>query len=212
MDFYKRYSKYQWVNVGIEKNTKDFRIDSYRPDINSLKAISSTINSNNGWSKRKELVLPTISNSLEQIVLEYEKEKVSLGIIKPKKIIDFKIESINNNWSPKHQDILNQFRLFEPQPKELMKIPFKFSYVFVCDDSTCDKPHKLSIIDWEIFALYLTLKNKYGYSMDVILEKIKAKWFTEMCGIDKDTHLIVGSRFPTPTFMVLGVFWPPKTK
>ena len=42
------------------------------------------------------------------------------------------------------------------------------------------KPHKLSIIDWEINALYLNMKEKYGYDMDVVLQKVKEKWLTEM--------------------------------
>jgi len=72
------------------------------------------------------------------------------------------------------------------------------------------KPHKLSIIDWEINALYLNMKVKYGYDMDVVLQKVKEKWLTEMWSDKRDSYLIVGTQFPNPTFMVLGVFWPPK--
>jgi hypothetical protein len=41
--------------------------------------------------------------------------------------------------------------------------------------------------------------------------KVREKYLDELCGSDKDTHFFVGnhSRFPN-TFMVLGVFWPPK--
>ena len=71
-------------------------------------------------------------------------------------------------------------------------------------------PHKLSIIDWEINALYLNMKAKYGYDMDVVLQKVKEKWLTEMWSDKRDSYLIVGTQYPNPTFMVLGVFWPPK--
>ena len=46
--------------------------------------------------------------------------------------------------------------------------------------------------------------------MDEILQKIKDKWLTEMWGSQKDSYFIVGTQFPNPTFIVLGVFWPSK--
>jgi hypothetical protein len=100
--------------------------------------------------------------------------------------------------------------LFGEQPKPLLKIPYKFSYIYKCNDERCDRPHKQAILDWEIFMLYQHLKNQYHYSMDVVLQKIKDLWLTKMWDSSRDTHLIVGTQFPNPTFIVLGVFWPPK--
>jgi len=212
MAFYRRYKKYQWISVSIQKNPKDNRKDSYRPELNTLKPLGAPIDTQDGWTQRKQIILPTLTKSLCQLVNNYSESKVSLGIIKPKNIINLRIEKTDENWSVKHQDVLTQLRLFGPQPKELNKVPFKFSYIFTCNDEHCSKKHSLCIIDWEIFALYFTLKEKYGYSMDVVLKKIREKWFDQMCKEDRDTYLILGSRYPTPTFMVLGVFWPPKTQ
>src|SRR5688572_25128578 len=39
----KWYKKYQWVDVTIEKNPTDFRIDSYRPNTNTIKTIGDPI-------------------------------------------------------------------------------------------------------------------------------------------------------------------------
>ena len=41
---------------------------------------------------------------------------------------------------------------------------------------------------------------------------IQKKFVGELCAKTKDTHFFVGnhSRFPS-TFMVIGVFWPPKS-
>jgi len=181
LDYNKWYKKYQWINVKIEKNSNDFRIDSYRPTETSIQAIGEPITTNKQWIDRKNLILPTVqSNSLEEIEEKYNKNSISLGIFKPKEIIDFIIEQESSEWSKKQQQELSQLRLFEAQPKSLEKISFKFSYKFICNDKRCVKPHKLSIIDWEINALYLNMKEKYGYDMDVVLQKVKEKWLTEM--------------------------------
>ena len=54
------------------------------------------------------------------------------------------------------------------------------------------------------------LAGEYEYDMDVVLQKVKEKWLAEMWSDKRDSYLIVGTQFPNPTFMVLGVFWPPK--
>lgn len=163
LDYNKWYRKYQWINIKIEKNSTDFRVDSYRPIEISIHAIGEPIATNKQWTDRKNLILPTVqSDSLEEIEEKYRKDSISLGIFKPKEIIDFVIEQESSEWSKKQQQELSQLRLFEAQPKALIKIPFKFSYKFICHDKRCDKPHKLSIIDWEINALYLNMKEKYG--------------------------------------------------
>ena len=211
LDYNKWYKKYQWINIKIEKNKSDFRIDSYRPIETSIQAIGEPLPTNKQWNDRKNLILPTVqSGSLEEIEEKYKKDSISLGIFKPKEIVDFVIEQESSEWSKRQQQELSQLRLFEAQPKSLGKIPFKFSYKFICNDKHCDKPHKLSIIDWEINALYLNMKEKYRYDMDVVLQKVKEKWLAEMWSDKRDSYLIVGTQFPNPTFMVLGVFWPPK--
>ena len=207
----KWYKKYQWVNVTIEKNQEDFRVDSYRPDTQSIKTLGDPIDTRRNWEARKNLILPTITfNSLEEIQDAYKSSSVSLGIFKPKIIEDFVMEADSENWSASHTKVLNQLVLFGDQPKELHKVPYKFSYVYRCNDKRCTKSHKQAIFDWEIFMLYQNLKDQYHYSMDVVLQKMKDKWLGQMWQPSKDSYLIVGTQFPNPTFIVLGVFWPPK--
>lgn len=209
MNYQKWYRKYQWISVNIIKNQNDFRVDSYRPVETSIQAIGNPLTTKKQWIERKKVILPTIQSiSLEQIEEKYKKESVSLGIFKPKEIIDFVIESDSSKWSKKQQQALSQLRLFEVQPKPLEKIPFKFSYKFICNDKRCQKPHQLSIVDWEIFELYRNVKENCQYDMDVVLEKVKNRWFNEMWNSKRDSYLIVGTQYPNPTFMVLGVFWP----
>lgn len=206
------YKKYQWVKVKIEKNKDDFRIDSYRPDRTTIQTLGTQIDTkkDKNWLQRKNIILPTIKyDSLEQIEDDYKKYGISLGIFKPKIIEDFVIEADSKDWSKKHQQVLSQLPLFGEQPKNLLKIPYKFSYKFRCNDKRC-RGHKLAIFDWEVFSLYLSIKQNYPYAMDEILQKIKDKWLNQMWDSKRDSYLIVGTQFPNPTFIVLGVFWPPK--
>lgn len=207
----KWYKKYQWINVTIEKNHDDFRIDSYRPNTASIKTIGNPIDTKKNWETRKQLILPTIKfNSLEEIKEAYKTSCVSLGIFKPKIVEDLIMEADSNEWSDTHKKMLNQLVLFGEQPKPLFKIPYKFSYIYRCNDQRCEHSHKQTIFDWEIFMLYQNLKNQYHYSMDVVLQKIKDLWLTKMWHSSRNSHLIVGTQFPNPSFIVLGVFWPPR--
>lgn len=187
---------------------KDFRIDSYEPEIKSIKPLGKPLPSGK-WIERKRVILPLVSKSMEEIKIVYDLNKISLGIFKPKKVKRFIIEEGDKEWSKRHQIVLSQQRLFEQQPKELEKIPYKFSYEFECSSINC-KGHTMQIIDWEILELYRRMREKYPYSLDVILDKVKNKWLAEMWREDKDSYLIIGSVYPKPTFVVLGVFWPPK--
>lgn len=211
LDYYSRFSKYQWIEIEIEKRPqeRDFRIDSYQPNFNKI-SLGEKLPAEK-WAKRKGVVLPTISKNLEEIMERYKAEKISLGIFKPKKIKNFKIEVGEKDWSKKHQVVLGQGVLFETQPKPLEKMPYKFSYSFDCNNENC-KGHELEIFDWELYELYRNMKEKYSFSMDVVLEKVKNKWLYEMWRDDKDSYLIVGTIYPKPSFIVLGVFWPPKVK
>lgn len=212
LGYFQKYKKYQWIKIRVKKNKKDFRLDSYRPDANSIQKLGEPFDTKKDktWSKRKAVVLPTIHyQSLEEIQNDYKDKGISLGIFKPKKIEDLIIEADTADWSSAHKKVLGQLVLFGEQPKKLTKIPYKFSYKFVCNDKKC-KGHKLAIFDWEIFMLYLNIKNNYPYAMDEILQKVKDRWLTDMWSDKRDSYLIVGTQFPNPTFIVLGVFWPPK--
>ena len=91
----------------------------------------------------------------------------------------------------------------------LEKVPYRFLYVYGCDDPACPG-HRQTIVDWEIGQLYRALRDR-GDADDVALRKICDKWLGQMCAPDRDTAFFVGNHLKNPRgFMVLGVFWPPK--
>lgn len=201
----------------IEKSQRDRRPESYRPDVKSIKIVTPPFDarSDKAWVKRKSIILPTVRfHSLEEVERAYANDYRSLAIFKPKEILDFISEPDTKEWSPKQLQQLTQLRLLDSQPKDLEKVPFKFSYTFLCEGNQCKRtrknPHKLAILDWQVFELYRNITKNYPYAMDKVLQKIKDKWLGEMWHKNRDSYLVVGNHYPYPTFMVLGVFWPPK--
>lgn len=202
----KQYKKFQWINVDVKKNNQDFRPESYRPNSDSIMVLGDC-STKNAWLARKEILLPLVKSSLEEINNLYEKHKTSLGLFKPKDVLDFYWKKTEDKWSDKHELVLSQLNLFGKQPYPLEKIPFDFKYKFQCDDVNC-KGHDLQIIDWEVYEAYRSWRHKYD--SETLLIKMKEKWLNKLWAKDRDSYFIVGSRYPYPTFMILGVFWPPK--
>ncbi|MBC7967276.1 MAG: hypothetical protein H7Z17_15280, partial [Fuerstia sp.] len=112
-------------------------------------------------------------------------------------------------WKPAWQKELSQLRLFGPQPKPLTKLPFSFHYIFECEDS--NKPHTAMCEDWELGVLFLKLREQHG-SDEVAAKLTRQKFLTELCGPTRDTRFFLGTFFPYNTWLVLGVFWPPKDR
>jgi hypothetical protein len=138
---------------------------------------------------------------MEELWGKYNDHKESLGIFKPKRIIRFVIK-------PAERGTVSTSS-FRRATKNIRKDAFKFSYEFECADDRC-KGHTMQIIDWELYELYRHMKEKNPLDIDLALEKVKQKWFTDMWDQKRDSYLIVGSVYPRPSFVVLGVFWPPK--
>ena len=64
------------------------------------------------------------------------------------------IEQDEPDWTSGQKGALQQMDLFDTEPpEELEKIPFKFSYDFACEDSSCTD-HQMICTDWEMSELY----------------------------------------------------------
>ncbi len=146
--------------------------------------------------------------TVNQLKSLYDSDRVSLGIVRPVRVHDLKIEPADAKWKPDWQRMYEQLRLFGPPPKPLRKIPFKFSYVFECDDSL-GKSHTAMCEDWEMGVLFLNEAVRLGSDADAA-ESVRMKFLNEMCRSDKDTRFFMGTVFPHNTWIVLGIFWPPK--
>lgn len=199
------YSKYQWIEAEVERNNKDYRPESYRP-IGEIKPIGQPIKTINNWAERKKYVLAKYGPTMCDLKDKQQKE-ISLGIIKPRIIEDFIIEETERDWKPEWLAQMNQLNFFHER-KPLEKIPYKFSYKFKCMNPQC-KGHKMMIEDWEIGELYRNMRDKY-HDEKIACEKVKEKFFNQICGEDKDTYFYVGTVLQFGTWIIIGTFWPKK--
>jgi hypothetical protein len=208
MPYWQWYKKYQWIEVEVMKNLHDPRKESYKPKLETIRPCGEPINPKNKWAERRKYVLAQGTNTIEQLRQKQETDKTSLGIVRPKEVKDFIIEPVEKDWKPQHQAILEQQRLFGPDQKPLEKIPFKFSYVFSCDDPACTG-HTMMIEDWEAGQLYRKMRDE-SRDPDLAAQKVRQRFFEQMCAPGVDTHFFVGTVLQHASWIVLGVFWPKK--
>ncbi len=202
-----QFRKYQWIEVELADHgtMNDNRKESRRPKLESIQILGEPLSTKNNWKDRREHVdkLPLYTvNELKQM---YDKDRISLGIVKPTKVYDIKIESSEKEWKGSWAMALRQFNLFGPPPKQLKKIPYKFSYIFECEDSS--KPHNAMIEDWELGVLFLKEVDRLR-SEEKAAMSVKNKYLNELCSKDRDTKFFMGTTFPFNSWVVVGVFYP----
>ena len=206
----KRFKRYQWIEADIEKSDKDNRKESYRINQDSIKIVSPPLTTENGWALRREIVLKKCAKSLEDLGNQQEQDGTSLGIIRPMQVRRFYIREDTKSIDEKYTQLKKQGDLFRCELAPLQKLPFKFTYEFKCDDPTC-KGHNLMVSDWEIFALYHNCRDKCRSDKEAI-DMVKKKVFYQLCSDKYDMHFYVGTHRRWKSWMIVGLFYPPKPK
>lgn len=209
-----QFKKYQWIEVGATKHTgRDSRKESYRPNLETLRIKGDVIPSNPGnWKQRADIVLQDVSSSIEELQERYQDDRTSLGIIQPREIKRMEISDTNPEWTDRQKNVMRQVGLFEQrdgQLRQIRKLPRKFQYVFSCNDSRCTGEHTIMIEDWELAALFWRNVDDLGLSYDEAAGNVRARFFDELCGQDKNTYFFMGNHSQHPnTWLVLGGFYP----
>lgn len=205
---HQQFRKYQWVEINLRPrgSGNDHRRESRQPDLDSIRILGEPLPTKNGWAARRSIIDSMPHHTPTQLRGAYERDRTSLGIVRPTRVLDLKIDAVDAEWKPELQALFDQLRLFGPVPKKLRKIPYSFRYVFECEDS--EKPHTATVTDWELGVLFLKEAIRLG-SDEAAAESVKKKFLDEICRGDKDTRFFMGTVFPYNTWIVLGVFWPP---
>ncbi len=213
--FEQRFRKYQWIEVdlGPRGAANDDRMESRKPDLDSIKLIGSPISADKNWIERREVIdrLPVFTRNqlFDQHAADKAagKQPVSLGVVRPTRIIDVIVEPTSGKWKPEWIAMLQQGNLFGEEIKEIKKLPFTWKYVFECSDSA-GKQHTAMNEDWEIGVLYWKELDRLG-TPEKAAESVRQKCL-QMVAADKDTRFFMGTVFPYNAWIVLGVFWPKK--
>jgi len=221
LDLDQKYKKYSWIELDVERNTSDFRPETYRP-INYETMVAEEPQKAN-WNQRKEIIFRNkkIHTNLEELITQAKTKTIqtSLAVFKPTKILDFVIESTEREWNKdklENLEALSAQLSFFQTPEEIErefkvvnKVPYKFSYVFEDD---IGQSSKMMIEDWEIGMLYFHCLARANNDEKIATEKVREKYMTEFS--KKDLHFFLGTTkqfhniAPNP-FIIIGVFYPP---
>jgi hypothetical protein len=221
-----KYKKWQWIEVDVERRTRDFRPESYQvlnlDNLTIIPAKSSKID----WDERKRIIFKTeksFTNKAEIISLtKTNPPSRTLLIFKPAEIVKFYTKPTERDWPKEKLDLIKekvkQLSLFQT-PDEIIKefdvvtkLPYEFRYIFADDEGV---ESDLMIEDWEIGALYFNcLQNAEG-DANIALEKVKQKYWDEF--MKKDVFFFLGTRLrdqfrSSNPFSIVGVFYPPIDK
>jgi len=210
-----RFKKYQWIEVelGPRGAGNDQRAESRRPELGTIQLVGPRLPSDRNWIERRAIIdkMPVFTRN--QLWNQHEADKhvgrspVSLGIVRPTKIVGVEVVPVTGDWKAEWKAILAQGNLFGEELKEIRKLPFAWRYVFECEDSE-GKPHTAMNEDWEIGVLYWKELERLG-SPVAAAESVRKKCL-QMVAEDRDARFFMGTVFPYNTWIVLGVFWPAK--
>lgn len=223
-----QYRKWEWIELDLIKNEKDFRRESYRPyNIDGVINIGNRIGTSpKEWIERKKIVLRNIYYDMDVLISEARNQNIgtSLAVFKPTEILDFYWEDDERDWDQSKLDaVLSNIRqpnLFDTQEEQAIKsqfvpvnkLPYKFKYRFKSRNGSI---HNIMIEDWEVGALYFHYIKK-GFSETYACQKIKEKFFDNLVN-DRDLYFFLGTSLKWHNvginpFMIIGVFYPPKEK
>lgn len=81
---HQQFNKYSIIEVSCSKSSNDARPESYRVDEDSIQVVDFIDTTNDKeWTRRKEIVLPTVSPSHCNIISESVSRDKSLGLFRP---------------------------------------------------------------------------------------------------------------------------------
>ena len=228
MDKDKRYKKYQWIEIDLVKNSKDPRLESYRPFNQEDITLKGRVGTENAWEERKKSVLEknTIYTNLKTIIEAAHNDEYSMVIFKPSKFVNFIVERLCENELSRREKKAKAFAnaytrqgvLFEELDRsyfqEMPIVPYIFRYEFY-DDT--EKKSYLMIEDWEINQLYWNCLKRHNNDEKVAIAKVRQKYWDDFVKT-KDLHLFLGTtlewqrRKAKNPYVIIGTFHPPYKK
>lgn len=209
----RQFRKYQWIEVMAERHaSRDFRKESWRPSSDSVRLLGEPLPTGRGgdWSERGKYVLKKVAASIEELRERQDSDNTSLGIFRPREVMDLVVTPDDPEWKRSFLDELRQTRLWDARKKSKeppRKVPWRFQYRFRCDDGRC-RGHRMTNEDWEVGALYWNLVDR-GATAEEAAAKVKQKFFDEICSPEKETYFYVGTVLSYPrSWLAIGTFWP----
>lgn len=218
-----QFKKWTWVDLPLERRTKDKRPESYSPvDRNDI-TIGETIGTADHWRERRDCILKRgrVWSDLTALIAAGKRDEVSLATFRPARMLGLEWEitepDLDAGKLAQIEQQLKQMDMLEPDTisenfRPAQKVPYNFYYRFEDDKG---RSSRLRILDWEIGMLYWNCLRGSGGDEKKALEKVRQRYETDF--FLKDLHLFLGttyewhSRAPNP-WVIVGVFPPPKVQ
>jgi hypothetical protein len=124
-----QYSLYQWITVGIEKNSRDPRPESYKVDAQGLEC-GAIVDTANAWEARREIVFRDTSwhfANMDALKNAQQSTGRSIGLVKPGEVVDVSVVKKSADereaFEKKSRDLqlIKESDMFDP---EYLKLEF----------------------------------------------------------------------------------------
>jgi hypothetical protein len=204
---HQQFKKWQWIEIALacRGHGNDQRLESREPDLKTLRILGEPISPKHEWLERRQIIDKMPHHTVAGLEALYNENRTSLGIVRPKRVLDLKVVPEEEEWPEKYQWLWKQARLFGEQ-KPLKKLPYKFQYLFQCEDS--ENTYTAMNEDWELGVLFLKERERKGE--EAAVQSVRQKFLDEICHESRDTRFFMGTRHPFNQWLVIGTFWPPK--
>ncbi len=219
-----KYPKYSWINIDLIRSRSDFRPESYKPrmGIDEEFTVGKRIGTDDAWAARKSFILKEVFHSMNDLIeCAYSDQKKSLATIKPKEMVKFEIKPSEREWKEdwKNTALQSSFndisKSGETTQRDLIKkVPYDYYYHFLTEGD--ERPRRMKIEDWEIGALYWNCLRRNDNDEKAANEQVKEKYWDNFV-FKNDLHFFLGttlqfhSKKASNPFMIIGVFYPPKS-
>ncbi len=213
----KQYKKYDWVEVDLVKNERDFRPESYRPvSIDpKIEKVGEIKPDGNTWEERRKYCLGKIYYNLAELIAEAKNKDIctSLAVFKPAKVLDFYAEPVEREWDRDKLAKLNQLNLFETTKEGkfevVHKLPYKFKFRILDNQG---KESNMMIEDWETGQLYWKCLARHKGDEQKAIADVRKKYFDDFAKT-KDLHFFLGTtqahhHVSLNPFLIVGTFHP----
>ncbi|MCG8586355.1 MAG: hypothetical protein MI757_16730, partial [Pirellulales bacterium] len=97
-----QFHKYQWIEVELEPrgHGNDDRKESRRPNLDSIRLLGEPIPTSRQWKQRREYIDPLPHHTLNELKLQFDRDKTSLGVVRPSEVLDLAVRRADPNWKP----------------------------------------------------------------------------------------------------------------
>lgn len=213
-----QFKKWQWIDVRVEKATKDHRRESHKIYVDTI-SCQDVLDTRREWAARWEWLdkIPSFQ-SFQELAAARLTEGVTLGLVRPKAVLALEIQEARHaDWTDEEKEKLTreqmQGDLFSEadarqQVRTLRKVPFDFYYRYRCDTADGEQDERHKIVDWEAGALYWNCRQRYREGWE---GPFRAKLEGELIG--KELMFLMGTihRFPDQ-WLIVSLIYPPKRK